>query len=343
MFGSRPSRFAHTSLRSRGVHSLVAVALLALLAACSGSTTGSATSAPAGPANAAGIAAPAAGAEVAAKDAALASKPGGAALPATGQALVRKASLQLVSDTVDATAAKARSLVQGLGGRVVSEVIHQDPTAASPSTNPSIPRYAGAELTFAVPAASLDAALDGISALGEVRNRSSSSEDVTATLADTEGRIATAKASIERVRALMSQTQSITQIVDLEAALTAREADLEALQRTLKALSDQVAMSTVSLTISPAAAVATEPEDGFLAGLAAGWKAFLTSAKAVLTLLGMTLPFLVLAAALAWGFLRWRRWVRARQSTASTPSTPPTAASHPAYPASARGADPEEA
>jgi hypothetical protein len=336
MFGPRPGLATHSSTsRSTTVRTVVAIALLGGLTACSGS--GSATSSAGSPANAnPGLVAPAADAQAAAKEAAVGSKSGTVTLPLAGPALVRKASLQLVSDTVDGTAAKARALVQGLGGRVVSEVIRQDQAAGSSTTTSSSPaRYGGAEMTLAVPAASLDAALDGISALGQVRGRSSTSEDVTATLADTEGRIATAKASIERVRALMSQTTNIAQIVDLEAALTTREADLESLQRTLKALTDQVAMSTITLTISPAAAVAAEPENGFLAGLASGWRAFVGSATAVLTLLGMTLPFLVLAGVIAWVVLRARRWLRTRRSMPTASTVSPLSATHetqPAYP-----------
>lgn len=336
MFGPRPGLATHSSLsRSRGLRLVVAIALITGVTACSGSA-GSASSSAAGANANSGLAAPAADAQAAAKEGAVDSKPGTAALPLAGPALVRKASLQLVSDTVDGTAAKARALVQGLGGRVVSEVIRQEQAAGSSTTTSSSPaRYGGAEMTLAVPAASLDAALDGISALGQVRGRSSTSEDVTATLADTEGRIATAKASIERVRALMSQTTNITQIVDLEAALTTREADLESLQRTLKALTDQVAMSTIALTISPAAAVAAEPESGFLAGLASGWRAFVGSATAVLTLLGMTLPFLVLAGVIGWVVLRSRRWLRTRRSTPTASTVSPPSATHqtqPAYP-----------
>ncbi|HWN32297.1 MAG TPA: DUF4349 domain-containing protein, partial [Pseudonocardia sp.] len=60
--------------------------------------------------------------------------------------------------------------------------------------------------------------------------------------------------------------------------------------------------------------------DGFLAGLAAGWRAFLASAGTVLTVLGAVLPFLVLCALLAGlGLVARRLLTRRRHRTAGTP------------------------
>ena len=84
------------------------------------------------------------------------------------------------------------------------------------------------------------------------------------------------QASVDRVRALMSQATKLGDIVALEAELSRRQADLEATQSQLAALKDSVAMSPVEVRLSTDEQVLEQADDdtGFLAGLKAGWTAF---------------------------------------------------------------------
>jgi hypothetical protein len=174
-----------------------------------------------------------------------------------------------------------------------------------------------------VPADRLDAVLEDLAELGDLRDQTQSAVDVTGEVVDLEARIATQRASIERVRLLLAKAESIGDVVTIEAELTRREADLEALLARQAALADQAAQSTVTLVVLGPDAAAPEEETGFLAGLRAGWDAFVAASTALLTGLGAVLPFAVLVLALglplaAW----WRRHTARRRARSADELTP---------------------
>lgn len=263
----------------------------------------------------------------------------GAVAPVVNRKLVRTATLRMRVDRVAAAAADVQAIAVGLGGIVSSENISSgdphdgtpDPTATGASsaaapgaTNTAVAvRDESGTMTLQVPAAKLDAALDQLAKLGTVLQRTTSSDDVTSTYVDTSSRIATMKASIDRIRALMARTTAIDQIVTIETELSKREADLESLQATLATLDAQTTMSTVSLSLATriAPTPAEEGGSGFLYGLRGGWSAFTSILAGLVTGLGALLPFL--AALVLVGVpvrLWWRR--RAVSTTAPSPSTP---------------------
>ena len=246
-----------------------------------------------------------------------------AAPPVQTQKLVRSATLRLSVGDVAAGASGVRAVALGVSGSVTAEDIG---TAAGERGGDR------GTMTLAVPAERLDAVLDQLGRLGSVVQRTSTSQDVTSTYVDTASRVATMKASLDRLRALVAQTTTIAQIVDLETELSRREADLEALQATLASLDKQVALSTVTVTLTPTSAPAPGVGEGsgFLVGMRHGWDAFTSAAVGVLTALGAVLPFAATLALLGLpGLLWWRRREdRADQTPAAVPmpAAMPTAA-----------------
>ncbi|WP_116041654.1 DUF4349 domain-containing protein [Amycolatopsis palatopharyngis] len=175
-----------------------------------------------------------------------------------------------------------------------------------------------ATVEVVVPSDELDATLNRLSALGEVVAREQHARDVTEQVVDVRSRVQTQQASVARVRELLDRANSISEITSVEAELTSREAELESLKSRQEALAGSVAMSTVTVSIRPAAApVAADSGTGILGGLAAGWQAFLDVGAGTLTVLAAMLPFLVLlglpVALLVWWLLRRRRTVAALQ------------------------------
>ena len=131
---------------------------------------------------------------------------------------------------------------------------------------------------------------------------------------DTESRLKTMRASVARVRALMSRANDIGQVVALEGELSRREADLESLESQLGALKTSVAMSPLTVVLNtPGTAPLTDA--GFVAGLRSGWDAFTASSRGVLTAIGAVLPFAALGALIAWGIV-W--WIRRRRTSPAT-------------------------
>jgi hypothetical protein len=134
---------------------------------------------------------------------------------------------------------------------------------------------------------------------------------------DTESRLKTMRASVERVRALMTQAKDIGQIVALESEMSRRQADLESLESQLAALKTSVERSTVAVSLT-SPANETVSANGFLAGLKSGWDAFTASAAGLLTAVGAALPFVVFLALL--GAPLWWWWRRRR--TSQPPAAP---------------------
>jgi hypothetical protein len=223
-----------------------------------------------------------------------------------GRDVVRTAELTMeVGDPV-AAAAEVRGAVTAAGGFVADE------RAGSGS----------AGFTLRVPADRLDALTGRLAGLGTVTSRSSRAEDVSAPVADLEGRVAAQRASVARVRALLDRATTIGEIVSIESELAAREAALESLQRRLAMLQDSVELATVEVGLLPVPAVAGPGPSGFLAGLAVGWEGLRAIGQVSLAVLGFVVPMLPVVAVLAGLVLLGRRMYRARRRTPQPPADP---------------------
>ncbi|MEV6642084.1 DUF4349 domain-containing protein [Amycolatopsis sp. NPDC051371] len=210
---------------------------------------------------------------------------------ATDRKLSRSARLELTATKVVDVVAQARGIALGAGGYTGQESTGED----------------SATLSLAVPADKLDPVLDQLSHLGSsLVKRELNTQDVTEQVVDVEARLTTQRKSVERIRALLSQATSVSDITSIESELTSRESALESLEQQRNSLAGSVAMATVAMSIRSVAAPAPAKEDrsGFLGGLAGGWDAFLVFGGGLLTVLGAIAPFLLIVVPLAW--LGWR-------------------------------------
>ena len=208
-----------------------------------------------------------------------------------GPKLTKSASLDLRVKNIDAAAAQVRTIATGLQAQVLSEQIGTGGSGGPvPLQAKSDARGGFGTLALSVPADKLDTALDQLARIGTVLQRNLSTQDVTAQYVDTESRLKTMRASVERVRALMTQAKDIGQVVVLESELSRREADLESLESQLSTPGHE----TVSNT-------------GFVAGMRSGWDAFTSSARGLFTVIGAVLPFAVFFALAAAPPVWWLR------------------------------------
>jgi hypothetical protein len=231
------------------------------------------------------------------------SAPLGRVVPA-GASLIRTAELGVRVDDVRAAADRALDLAVTAGGTLASE--RSDGTGGERS----------ARLTLRVPPDRFDATVAALASLGEERSRSLGTEDVTDQVVDLESRLATQRASVERVRALLDEAQNLGEVVQIEGELTRRTADLESLQARLAALTERVELSTITVTLYGGQAPTPVDDEvvGFADGLRGGWTAFLATARVLAATAGALLPFLPIALV---GWLGWR--LRARRAAVPTP------------------------
>lgn len=246
-----------------------------------------------------------------------------AALRATQQQLARRATVAVEVKNIGQAVAKVRSAAAAASGIVLSENIGTADPDAPVARGAEVDANTYGELTISVPSDKLDSVVAELGSIGKVLRSSTSSEDVGGQIVDTQSRLATMRASVERVRAFLREAKDLSQVVSLESELTRRQADLEALEAQLASLKDSVAMSPVQVSLTTKAAVIKPLGDdaGFLAGLRGGWTAFTASVTVALTVLGALLPFVVLAALVGLPLLAW--WRRHRRGEATTAPAAP--------------------
>jgi hypothetical protein len=289
---------------------LAAIALLALAGCTSGSTdqaiTGGVDSAVTGGGGAvAPEAIPAEAGAPQARDASGAIQ--------TNQQVIKTAYVSMRVDDVASAVFSVHGLVAKHQGLIASEETQATDDAAS------------SLITAQVPAADLDAFVAEVSKIGTVESVSSSAQDVTTTVVDLDARIKALQTSVDRMEQLLAQATRIEDMLAIETQLAQRQAELDSLKAQRTVLGQQVAMSTVTISLTPPPSVATVDAPGFLGGLQSGWSAFVSMIMVAVTALGFLLPFgivlLLILVPIVLFAIRQNR--RHRRATAAPPSQPP--------------------
>lgn len=224
--------------------------------------------------------------------------PEAAAKPAVTQPqVIETAQLDVRVDDVAQGAAAITSAIQAAHGTISQ----QDTT--------NIGDQASATIVARIPADALDGFLLQIAGIGTVERTSRQAVDVTAQTIDLDARIEVLTASIQRLTAMLASTTNVADLVAVETELANRQAELDSLTAQRRYLADQVAMSTVTITVTPTAP-GTGTSIGFLGGLANGWAALIALASGLIVAAGFAIPYLVIAGvvlAIVWGIWRIRR------------------------------------
>ena len=166
-----------------------------------------------------------------------------------------------------------------------------------------------ARMTLRIPAEQLDEFLTCTEGWGRVISRSESTEDVTESYYDTQGRLATQQALMARLKELVEQAQDLSDILSLEAQMADTQYEIDRLTGALQQTDRQVDYATVSVTLreetaSDEAANASLTLWQRLGGaLRTGWTAFTDFLADAAVFLVCALPFLAVVAA-AWLIVR---------------------------------------
>jgi hypothetical protein len=224
--------------------------------------------------------------------------------------VVRTADLSVQVSDVDRAAATVLLWTARAGGRVDG-----DDRASKDGAR-------HAQLVLRLPPAKLDPAIDQVSRLGTEVSRTVHGQDVTAAHADVNARVAALRTSVGRLTGFLKASGSVTDLVALETQLSQRESELESTVAQQRALSDQIALCTltVDLSVTPVGTAGGHGSlpSGFGSAVIGGLRVLLIAARWSLAVFGYLLPFGVLALAVLVpvGWLRRRR-------TAQSPVPPP--------------------
>ncbi|MEL7207279.1 MAG: DUF4349 domain-containing protein [Actinomycetota bacterium] len=220
---------------------------------------------------------------------------------AQGRQIVSTATIELDVEEAEEVTAEVARLVAAAGGFVAGE----------DTTNHGGTR---SSLVLRVPPEEFSTVLVALADLGDVRAQRIETDEVTEQVVDLQSRIASAEASVDRVRSLLERAGAVDELAQVEAELLQRETTLETLRGQLRTIEQQVALATIHVELSSeGAAPVVEPDDelpSFLGGLATGWDGLVVAFATVSAAVGVLLPWLVLAAVMGlptWRIVRSRR------------------------------------
>jgi hypothetical protein len=295
-------------MRARTAPLLITLAAAFLLAGCSGATSSGTEADMGGVSGGVPVEAdaPAMTGEMAVTDKA-AQAP---SLVTTDRQVIRTGYVSMRVDDVARTAFDVHALVKKRNGVVSSE----DTQSSGDATY--------ANITAQIPAADLDAFIADISALGNVDSVNITAQDVTTQVVDLDARIKVLQTSIDRMTQLLAQASRIEDLLAIETQLSQRQAELDSLTAQRTWLGDQVAMSTITVTLSPTTQITDVDAPGFLSGLQSGWAAFVSLIMVAITAAGFLLPFLLVLAAIAIPLVLIIIRQAHRRHTSTTPAAP---------------------
>ena len=211
------------------------------------------------------------------------------------------------------TSAAVIKLVEASGGQLFGEQSDSGPPAT-------------ATLVVKVPPTGVTATLDALAKLGKERGRTLKADDVTGQVVDLESRISTAEVSVDRLRTFLGKATSTSDVASLEGELTNRETELEQLRGQKRTIDAQVAMATITVSLTTPVPHKDPVKDlpgvgpALRGGLHALWYTARVIAVGVLAAAPLTIAVLILA------FVGWRFWRRARRRRRPSPpssSVPP--------------------
>jgi hypothetical protein len=154
-----------------------------------------------------------------------------------GRDIIFTAEIGVEVDDVAASGAAATDIIADLGGFVFGQS----------TVGGAEPRSV---ITFKVAPARFSEALEALGSIGELRNQSITTDDVTERVVDLTSRIEVAELGVERLRTAMENAPNLEQFAELEGLLLARESDLEVMRGQLRTIRDRVDLATITLTLS---------------------------------------------------------------------------------------------
>lgn len=239
---------------------------------------------------------------------------------AFGERIIKEGSITVLVEEGEFDRAFQQVVVraQSLGGDVV---------ASSSSTGPG--GLVNGSVTVRVPVANFEDLISDLGDLGQISERSITSQDVTAEFVDLKARRRQLRAQEAFYLQLLDEAQTIQDAIAVQQQLEELQVEIEQITGRLNVLEDRSSFSTLTVFIDEAdpetvaAAVEPEREPGRLEMFAqAALDALINVLGALLVAAAILLPFVVIGVAI-WLLVRWRRSAREATPQATVPTPPP--------------------
>lgn len=230
----------------------------------------------------------------------------------------------IITMNVDAETDNLDSALNGLNTALaeVSGYI-QDQNIYNGSAYYSGRRYRSASLTLRIPADSLDEFQADVASLANVTSSSRSSEDVTLQYVDTESRVTALKTEQDRLMELLSQAETMADLLEIESRLTQVRSDLESYTSQLKVLENQVDYATMYLNLSEVTEYTPVAEKTRLQKIGEGFvKSLKDLGNGILDFgvwILVELPYLIVIGLVGFGLFRLVKKLRKKKGKKETP------------------------
>lgn len=184
--------------------------------------------------------------------------------------------------------------------------------------------YRNAYYVIRVPADQFQTLLTRVGELCHVVRKEENSDNISEQYYDTESRLVTQQTKLERLQTLLSQAETMEDIITIESAISDTELAIEQLTGTLRSYDSLVDYSTVNVSLEEVYQLSNveEPAQGFASRMGAafrsGWNGFVDVLEGFAVLLAyIWVPVVVLAVGgvIAWRVIRRRR---AREQSGQT-------------------------
>ena len=220
--------------------------------------------------------------------------------------MIYTADLTVETTAFDDAAASLRQMVEDLGGYFESASVYNHGG-----------NYRSASYTIRVPAENFRDLLDQVGELCHVVRQEEGSDNISEQYYDVESRLVTQQTKLERLQTLLSQAETMEDIITIESAISETELAIEQLTGTLRQYDSLVDYSTVTISLEEVYKLSNveEPPTTFASRLgrafAAGWNGFVDFLEAIVMILAYAwVPVLVLLAVggtVLWRLLRKKR------------------------------------
>ncbi len=159
-------------------------------------------------------------------------------------------------------------------------------------------------MTVRIPSGSVDEFSDFLANIGTVTDTSIHRAQVDQQVRDLDARIEALKVSTKRLQTIMTEATKTSDLLEAEARLAERQAELEGLQAQRKGLADRTAMATIEVFVSTRTPADAVNPGGFRGGLISGWNAFVSLLNLSVAGFGFLLPWILPILIISFG-VRW--------------------------------------
>jgi len=208
---------------------------------------------------------------------------------AAGRKLVKNITADIETLDFDACLQAVEAKAAALGGYIHSKQTGDDVYRGS---SPQLCRRAS--LVLRIPAQSLDEFKQSLDAGGKVTSLNESVNDETMAYNDTAAHIEALQVEREALLTLMAKAKDLKDLLMLQERITDINRQLNSLEGQLRLLNDQVALSTVTLTVVEVVKLTPkpQPEQGYFART---WNGFKSSVRSVVSGIGSFISGLIIA------------------------------------------------